>query len=78
MDGTGSERQVDFGELKIKFLLSAVVTYSNEEKTGAGYLGKENGLASINGRFALRDLILSVKIELNWLAESEAGSRIGI
>ena len=35
-DGTESERQVDFGEFKIKFLISAVVTGSNEEKTGAG------------------------------------------
>ena len=35
-DGTGSERQVDFGEIKIKFLISAVVTSSNEEKPGAG------------------------------------------
>ena len=33
----GSERQVDFGELKIKFLISAVVTCSNEEKIGAGF-----------------------------------------
>ena len=36
LDKTGSERQVDFGELNIKFLISAVVTGSNEEKTGAG------------------------------------------
>ena len=36
LDGTGSERQVDFGELKIKFLISAVVTDSNDEITGAG------------------------------------------
>ena len=36
VDGTGSERQVDFGELKIKFLISAVVTGLNEVKTGAG------------------------------------------
>ena len=35
LDGTGSERQVDFDELKIKFLISVVVTCSNEEKTGA-------------------------------------------
>ena len=34
LDGIGSERQVEFGELKIKFLISAVVTGSNEEKTG--------------------------------------------
>ena len=33
---TGSEREVDFGELKIKFLIFAVVTCSNEGKTGAG------------------------------------------
>ena len=32
LDGTGSERQVDFGELKIKFLISAVVAASNEKK----------------------------------------------
>ena len=32
----GSERQTDFSELKIKFLISAVVNDSNEEKTGAG------------------------------------------
>ena len=36
LDGTGSERQVDFSELKIKFKISTVVTGSNEEKTGAG------------------------------------------
>ena len=72
----GSERQVDFGELKNKFLISAVVTGSNEEKTGAGWSGKENGLTSINGRFALRNVILSVKNELNWWAESEAGGSV--
>ena len=32
LDGTESERQVDFGELKIKLLISAVVTGSDEEK----------------------------------------------
>ena len=32
----GSERLDDFGELKIKFLTSALVTSSDEEKTGAG------------------------------------------
>ena len=36
LDGTRSERQVDFGELEIKFLISAVVIGSNEEKIGAG------------------------------------------
>ena len=36
LDGSRSERQVDFGELKIKFLISAVFTGSNEEKIGAG------------------------------------------
>ena len=30
-DETRSEKLVDFGELKIKFLISAVVTGSNEE-----------------------------------------------
>ena len=35
LGGTGSERQVGFGELKIKFLISAIVTGLNEEKTGA-------------------------------------------
>ena len=35
LDETGSEGQVDFGELKIKFLISAAATGSNEEKTGA-------------------------------------------
>ena len=40
----GSKRQVDFGELKIKFLISATVTGSYEEKTGTGWSGKENGL----------------------------------
>ena len=74
MYGTGSERQVDFGELKIKFLISAVVSGSNEEKTGTDWSGKEKGLTSINGSSARRDLILSVKNELNWWAESEAGS----
>ena len=35
LDGTGSERQVDFNELKIQFLISAVAAGSNHEKTGA-------------------------------------------
>ena len=30
LDETEIERQVDFGELKIKFLMSAMVTGSNE------------------------------------------------
>ena len=33
LDGTESERQVNFGILKIKFLISAVITDLNEEKT---------------------------------------------
>ena len=32
VDRTGSERQVDFGEFKIKLLISAVATGSNKEK----------------------------------------------
>ena len=36
LDGTGSERQVGFGKLKVKFLISAEVTGSNKEKPGAG------------------------------------------
>ena len=40
MEGVWTERnqrgKVDFSELKIKFLMSAKVTGSNEEKTGAG------------------------------------------
>ena len=36
LDGMGSERQIDFCELKIKFLTSVVVTGSNEEEAGAG------------------------------------------
>ena len=36
LNGKRSERQVNSGELKIKFLISAMVTGSNEEKTGAG------------------------------------------
>ena len=72
----GSERQVDFGELKIKFIISAVVTGSNEEITGAGWLGKENELTSINGRFAWRDSILSVRNELNWWVETDAGGSV--
>ena len=34
-DGMGLERQVDFIKFKIKFLISAVFTDSNAEKTGA-------------------------------------------
>ena len=72
MDGTGSCReQVNFGEHKIKFLISALVTGVNVEKTGANWSGKENGLTSINGRFARKDLILSAKGELKWWAENE-------
>ena len=62
VDGTGSEKQVDFDELKIKFLISAVVTDSNEEKIEVDWSEKENILTSINGKFARRDLILSVKM----------------
>ena len=76
LDGTGLERQVDFGELKIKFLISAVVTGSNEKKTIAGWWGKVNGLTSINRRFAWKDLILLVKNELNWWPESKAGGSV--
>ena len=72
MDETRSEKQVDFSKLKIQFLISTIATGSNKEKTGAGILGKENGLTSINRRLAWRDLNLSVKNELNWWAESEA------
>ena len=32
LNGTGLKRQVDFSELKIKFLISPVVTGSNKEK----------------------------------------------
>ena len=63
-------------EFKIKFLISVVAIGSNEEKTGASWSGKKNWLTSINRRFAWRDLILSVKNELNWQAESEAGESI--
>ena len=76
MDGTGSERQVDFDELKIKFLKSAIVIGSNEEKTGTSWSGEENEFTSINGRFARRDLILSIKNEVNWWAESETGKSV--
>ena len=48
LDAMGLERQVDFDELNINFLIAAVVTFSNEEKTGAGWSGKENGLTSMN------------------------------
>ena len=75
-NGTGLERWVDVGDLKIKFLISAVVTGSNEEKIGAGWSGKGSGLTSINGRFVRRDLILSVKNELNWWAKSETGGSV--
>ena len=51
-----------------------MVSGSNEEKTGADWSGKEKGLTSINGSSVRRDLILSEKNELNWWAESEAGS----
>ena len=36
LDGTGSERQVGCGKLKVKFLISVEVTGSNEEKPGTG------------------------------------------
>ena len=41
LDGTGSEGQVDYGELKIKFLISAVVTGSNKEKSRRRLIRKE-------------------------------------
>ena len=76
LDGSESERQIDFGELQIKFINSAVVTGLNEEKIGASWSVKENGLISINGSFPCRDLILSVKSELNRWAESEARAAV--
>ena len=54
LDRTGSERQVDFGGVKIELLISAVVSGLNEEKIGAGWSEKENRYTSIN-RFAQRN-----------------------
>ena len=43
LDRTGSVKQLEFGELKLKFLISTVVTGTNKEKkSGAGWSGKEN------------------------------------
>ena len=44
---TGSERQVDFAELKIKFLIFAVFTGSNKEKNRCRLIRKRK-LININ------------------------------
>ena len=65
LDRVGLERQIGFGELKNKFLIFAEVTGSHEVKAVQADQERKTGLTSINGRLARRDLILSVKNELN-------------
>ena len=62
LDGTGSNKHVDFGVDKINCLISSIDTSLNDENIIGGDLsGRDNGFKSINGSFERRVLILSSK-----------------
>ena len=61
LDGTGSNKHVDFGEDKINCLISSTDTSLNDENIGGDLSGRDNGFKSINGSFERRVLILSTK-----------------
>ena len=73
LDGTGSDKQVDFGDDKIKCLISSIDAGWNNENVGGGLSGIVNGFKSTKGSFERRALILSTKKELNWSAERVDG-----
>ena len=61
LDGTGSNKHVDFGEDKINCLISSTDTSLNDEKIGGDISGRDNGFKSINGSLERRVLILYTK-----------------
>ena len=61
LDGTGSNKHVDFGENNINCLISSTDTSLNDEKIGGDLSGRDNGFKSINGSLEWRILILSTK-----------------
>ena len=68
-DGTGSDEEVDFGDDKIKSLISSIDAGWNNENVDDGLSGIVNGLNSIKGSFERSALILSTKKELDCSAE---------
>ena len=61
LDGTGSNKHVDFGEDKINCLISSTDTCLNDENIGGDLSGGDNGFKSINWSFERRIIILSTK-----------------
>ena len=61
LDGTGSNKHVNFGEDKINCLILSTDTSLNDENIGGDLSGRDNGFKSINGSFEQRVLILSKK-----------------
>ena len=61
LDGRGSDEQVDFGDYKIKCLISSTDAGWNNENIGGGLSGILNGFKSTDGSFERKVLILSTK-----------------
>ena len=69
LDGTGSDKQVDFGVDKIKCLISSTDAGWNNVNVGGGLSGIVNGFKPIKGSFKRSSLTFIYKKELNWSAE---------
>ena len=48
LDGTGSNKYVDFGEDKINCLISSTDTSLNDENIGGDLSGRDNGLMEVS------------------------------
>ena len=73
LEGIESDWQVDFGEDNISCLISSKDDSLKDENIGGVLSGTENGFILNNRRLKWRVLILSLKKELNWSAECNAG-----
>ena len=61
MNGTGSNKHVNFGEDKINCIILSTDTSLNDDNEGGDLLGRDNGFKLINGSFERRVSILSTK-----------------
>ena len=61
LDSRGSDKQVDFGDDKIKCVISSTDAGWNNENVGGGLSGILNGFKSTNVSFERRALILLTK-----------------
>ena len=61
MNGTGSNKHVNFGEDKINCIILSTDTSLNDDNEGGDLLGRVNGFKLINGSFERRVSILSTK-----------------